>query len=369
MPRAKKQQLKRRPDGRYCCRYKDKWFMADSSDEALAARDRYKQEEREGLVIKRQQPTLHDYAARWLPIHKKGVRDTTYNGYASVLDHTIAPIGGKLLSDLTADDIALAYSSMTDKSASYIHKAKILLNAILDSAVDAGYILKNPARAKSVKPPKGTSGTHRALTKAEISLVQSTPHRMQLPAMVMLYAGLRRGEALALSASDIKNNTITVSRAVSYTSNQPIVSGTKTAAGVRSVPVVSVLQPYLKGLSGLIAPGKDGKPMTEQAFQRGWENYMKTLSAAAKREISFRPHDLRHTYCTMLRDAGVDIHQAIIWMGHADEKMILRIYDHPGQARETSAKNALEAEIRRQNGRQNKSYHLKNGSIPSLSAK
>ena len=59
------------------------------------------------------------------------------------------------------------------------------------------------------------------------------------------------------------------------------------------------------------------------------------------KEIDIRPHDLRHTYCTMLRDAGIDMHQAIIWMGHADEKMILRIYDHPGEERETESKNRL----------------------------
>ena len=42
---------------------------------------------------------------------------------------------------------------------------------------------------------------------------------------------------------------------------------------------------------------------------------------------------IRHTYCTMLRDAGVDMKQAMIWMEHADEKMILRVYDHAGDAR------------------------------------
>jgi len=30
----------------------------------------------------------------------------------------------------------------------------------------------------------------------------------------------------------------------------------------------------------------------------------------------------------MIRDAGVDMKIAMKWLGHADEKMILRIYDH-----------------------------------------
>ena len=44
--------------------------------------------------------------------------------------------------------------------------------------------------------------------------------------------------------------------------------------------------------------------------------------------VTIRPHDLRHSYCTMLRDAGVDLKVAMEWLGHADEKMILKIYDH-----------------------------------------
>ena len=93
--------------------------------------------------------------------------------------------------------------------------------------------------------------------------------------------------------------------------------------------------------------------MSETAFQRGWESFLHALSIAAGHPVIIRAHDLRHTYCTMLRDAGVDIHQAIIWMGHADEKMILRIYDHPGRTREEEAKTRLNFAFGMQNGMQN----------------
>ena len=39
MPR---QTLKRRPDGRYACRYQNKWFYGDTQSEALAEREAYK---------------------------------------------------------------------------------------------------------------------------------------------------------------------------------------------------------------------------------------------------------------------------------------------------------------------------------------
>ena len=171
---------------------------------------------------------------------------------------------------------------------------------------------------------------------------------MQLPALVMLYCGLRRGEVLALTADDIHGDELTVSKAVTFSGNKPVTGSTKTAAGNRRVPVPSILRPFLADLSGPVAKGATGRPMTEQAYQRGWESYQHALSAAAGHPVSIRAHDLRHSYCTMLRDAGVDMHQAIIWMGHADEKMILRIYDHPGHARETEAKNRLNSLIQGQ---------------------
>lgn len=352
MPRPKKQVLKQRADGRWCCKYKGIQFMsAISSDDAIAQRDEYKRREALG-ERNRQRATLGEYAADWLPVHKAGVKQTTYNGYVSILETVIAPAASMPLEQLTTDDIARLYAHLVRKSASYIHKAKILLTAILDSAVDAGYILKNPCRAASVKPPKGEAGTHRAITDEERALILSTPHRMQLAALLMLFCGLRRGEALAITSSDLSGDMLTVSRAVYFVGNRPMISTPKTAAGIRAVPVPPVLRPFLADLTGLAAKGSNGSYMTEQAYQRGWESYQLALTKAAGHPVSIRAHDLRHTYCTMLRDAGVDIHQAIIWMGHADEKMILRVYDHPGKSREKQAKMLLNSAFGMQNGMQ-----------------
>ena len=54
-----------------------------------------------------------------------------------------------------------------------------------------------------------------------------------------------------------------------------------------------------------------------------------------------RCHDFRHTYCTMLYEAGIDLKTAQRWMGHADEKMILRIYAHLTERQEQKAVEKL----------------------------
>lgn len=50
-------------------------------------------------------------------------------------------------------------------------------------------------------------------------------------------------------------------------------------------------------------------------------------------DFSAMPYDLRHSFCTMCRDQGVEINTCIKWMGHSDAKMILKIYDSVSDAR------------------------------------
>lgn len=342
MPKPKKQHLKRRKDGRYKCVYNGIQFYGETEDEALRKRDEYKRDEIMGIVS-RQDPTVSEYASFWLPLHKH-VSVKCYNDYAKQLEALCSVIGEKKMSAVTVDDAALVWNHYSGYSASTVKRSRMLFLALFDTAIENDICRKNPFRAKYAQPPKAPEGTHRTLTDEEVTLIQSTPHRMQTAALVMLYAGLRRGEVLALSMKDINltAGTITVDKAVRFDSNTPIVSTPKTAAGKRTVPVLSVLRPYLTGRVGLLLSTEKGGMMTDTAFRRCWESYMLHLSRAAGHQISIRPHDLRHTYCTMLRDNGIDMKQAMIWMGHSDEKMILHIYDHVSEKRTQNSIEQLE---------------------------
>lgn len=39
-------------------------------------------------------------------------------------------------------------------------------------------------------------------------------------------------------------------------------------------------------------------------------------------------HDLRHTFCTLLRDNGINVENTMKLMGHSDIKTTLTIYSH-----------------------------------------
>ena len=353
MPRPKKQILKPRKDGRFCCKYHGIQFMGNSSDEALALRDEYKRQEAAGEAAYTNGPTVREYALKWLPLHKSGVSDKCYNDYAKQLEALFPVMGNKRLSEITVDDCAAVWQHYQGYSASTVHRAKMLFVSLFDAAIENDLCRKNPFRAKFAQPPKAPAGTHRLITEEEAALIRATPHRMQLAAMIMLYAGLRRGEVLALTREDFQGDHISVSKSVRFVGNRPSLVRPKTAAGTRSVPILSILRPYLENAPERPASAATGEIMTDTAFRRAWDSYLLHLSRAAGREISIRPHDLRITYCTMLKNAGVDMKQAMIWMGHADEKMILRVYDRPGEYRAKTSVNQVEKMlIGMQNGMQ-----------------
>lgn len=350
----RRQHLSRRPDGRYLCRYKGICFYGDTEREALKAREEYKNTARH---LSREPMTVARYAAKWLPLHKHGVSKKTYNDYAKQIDALNAAIGTIQISKVTVDDAMSVYAHYEGYSESTIKRARMLYISLFDAAIENDLCQKNPFRSKQAQPDKGTVGSHRALTAEEDRLILETPAGFRLPVLVMRYAGLRRGEMLALDVDrdvDFKKGVIHVHEAVRYDSNQPIVSDPKTAAGNREVPLLDILRRELKDVHGLIARSAGGAMMSESAFKSAWDKYINTmetkLNGCHKRwyghrrsdkallatgeelppwiEFDVRPHDLRHSYCTMLRDAGVDMNLAIAWMGHADEKMILKVYDH-----------------------------------------
>ncbi len=387
--------LAARSDGRYQAKYHGKYFYGSTPAEAKRKRDEYKARELMG-AREPARVTVAAYAARWLPVAKAGVEPKVYNDYAGLLDRLVTALGSIRLAEVTPTDVKAVYNTLLGLSDSTVKKLRMLTVAMFDAAVEDGLIRSNPARSRSAKPHRGTVGTHRILTPEELRLVRTVDHRCRPFALAMYYAGLRRGEALALNVSrdvDFRENMIHIREAVRFDSNQPILTDPKTEAGVRDIPLLPPLRAVLRPIRGLLLSMPDGTHCTEQAFSRAWEAYNNALSRAANggvqrrwwgrtreqkaqlvlreqllaagrkaeadalalppyKEISLRCHDFRHSYCTNLCDAGVDLHVAIQWLGHADEKMILQVYDHVTPARIRTAIANATAYFGRQNGRQ-----------------
>ena len=388
MPRVKKQHLKRRPDGRYACRYKGEWFYGYTEYEALQARDDYKQAEREGNVLK-PSVTVAAYAAAWLPVARPAVSDSTYHGLAIHLDHLIKHLGDIPMAEVLPLQIKEVYSSeYLGRSQSYIQGAKQIYTALFDSAVENKICRTNPVRFKDAQPHSGTVGGHRAITDQERWWITHycTDHRAHAAVMAMLYAGLRPQEMKALdidTAVDFEAGTITLTDFAHMDgSNHYEINGQgKTDNAARTIPLFTPLRQALKGKSGLLITTVSGKQVTVQAWRSAWESYVFAMETAINgcekrwygrtkehkaildaggklppwKDFTVVPYDLRHSFCTMCRDNGVELKTCVRWMGHADAKMVLKIYDEASDAR--SAREAAKLENRlfgSQNGSQRK---------------
>lgn len=375
MPRIKKQHLKQRPDGRYACRYKGEWFYGYTEEEALSARDAYKEAEKAGNVF-RDDVTLAEYAAFWLPVSRPSVSEGTYRGLATHLEKLCRHLGSLPLADIRPLQIKQVYTEeYLGLSQSYINGAKQLFTALFDSAVENRLCKSNPIRSKDAQPHKGTVGGHRAITDQERWYIDHycADHRAHAAVMAMLYAGLRPQEMKALDidkAIDLENSRVIVN-ATAHKDGMyayQVTDEMKTENGRRTVPLFLPLRQAVEGLHGPIITNADGSPLNVQGWKCVWKSYLfhmeKAINGCEKRwygktrehkamlargeklppwiDFDITPYDLRHSFCVMCRDKGVELNTCIKWMGHADANMILKIYDSVSDAR--SRREAMKIE-------------------------
>jgi integrase len=402
MGRPKKQILKKRKDGRYACRYKDVWFYSTvSSEDALAQRDAYKRslktdEDYNNTV------TVYEYGSKWLKIAYPAVSAATFKGLSIHLQHLVKRLGNVPMRDVKPLQIKEVYSNeYAGASNSYIKAAKQLYSALFDSAVADGICRYNPARA--TKPHKGTEGGHRAITDRERYWIDHYchDHRFYPVVATMLYAGIRPQEAKAMrieKSLDAENEILHVLETAHRDGNNQykITEQGKTKNAIRDIPAFQPVLEALKGKKGLLIQSARGRQITATTWRNAYDSYVtcmetaingchkrwyrktkehkkiiaeaEELRKAGKEEeakakeaeippwIDFTvvPYDLRHSYATWLRDLGVELHCAIMWMGHADAKMIMKIYDEVRENRtKTEAKKVKKIAFSSQIGSQN----------------
>ena len=110
----------------------------------------------------------------------------------------------------------------------------------------------------------------------------------------------------------------------------------KSRAGLRIIPIVEPLYNALADVpqalrNGFVCLSADNKPLTETALKWGIQRFTRILG------FSFRCHDLRHTFATLLYDSGTDVKTAAYLLGHSDVTVTMRIYTHLSEQRKQSS--------------------------------
>jgi hypothetical protein len=73
-------------------------------------------------------------------------------------------------------------------------------------------------------------------------------------------------------------------------------------------------------VSEFVCPAASGKDMSQTSFYRMWEVIVKRISFKAT------SHMFRHTFCTTLHKAGIDLRMAQYLMGDSDLKTVAEVY-------------------------------------------
>ena len=279
-------------------------------------------------------------------------------------NHLLPALGDIDIRELRMMNLQDIINNMAEEgyATSTMKKVKQTADAMMEFACDNEWLLRN--HFKKVKVPEVEAPETRFLEDDEILLITKSwrGHRFGIGALIMLYCGLRLGELLALTWEDIdyESNVIHVTKARECFINRPSIKKPKTKAGIRNIPIPDILLESLKeldGKHGLICTSAGGKLMSDSAYKRTWESYFNHLNKAAGGRCASKytarvqvvndmtSKMLRHTYATLLYDAGVDVKSAQYFMGHEDIETTLSIYTHLSKFRKKKSVVSLNKHI------------------------
>lgn len=344
-----------RKDGLYMARWTDECgkrrYMYDRDPERLY----HKLQEREGVPA-----TFSEIAQAWKDEHFQRIEKGTQGCYAPAYRRAVDRFGGDMPSEIRPSDIQAhlkrmkdqGYGSKTIKTQRTVYHL-IFAHAMMDDRYgktvrsDPSSGCKIPKGTK--KPVKRTAPPTDVIDKIRKGADEAY---FGLFPLLLISTGLRRGEALALQWRDIdlEAKTISVTKALHY-SGSAYIGSTKTESGVRVVPILPDLLPRLqkakkKGTKPehyLFYASDPAKPMPEKAYQRHWMHFCKEMGLLREDgKPALTAHVMRHSYATMLYEAGVDMYTAQKLLGHANIQTTLAIYTHLRQERENNSISALE---------------------------
>lgn len=374
-----------RPDGRiavqvYIGRDQDgkrkyKTVYGSTQKEADKKAEQIKLAMHKGIDITAEYDTFGDWAERWIRIKATEVSRSQEASYRSTISHINRYISDAAITKIKTIDIQEIINDLsecnpnTHKPASRrtLEIVKNTLSQVFRLAIENRVLDYNPAMALKI-PKNAPAEKRRALTSEEQNWILNTEHRAKRSAMIMMYAGLRRGELIPLTWNDIDmdNRTINVNKSVELVGDKfEIKRGTKTEAGVRVVDIPQRLAEFLiseKRESIYVCTNAKGGFHTNSSWRRMWESYLAELNIKYGNFSPFEkqpkskfdpvgipfvipnitPHWLRHTFATMLYFAGVDILTAKEQLGHSNIKTTLEIYTHLDKQHKRKSMNKLD---------------------------
>ena len=291
------------------------------------------------LMDSREQP-LSEYWTEWLESYSKPhhAPSTQAQALGTWRRYVEPELGHYTLGQLCSNPFIIQrfQGELTNRGCTVPTVLKVLhlVQSMMQRAVEWNRIPTNPVKAcRKPKQPRPKAATVIAPERVEIMRQYFLERgRIQDATLIstLAYSGLRPGEALALTWSDIGPKTIHVSKS----NSDGVIKDTKT--GVHRN--VTILQPLRDDLTqwmmqaghpapgALIFPTANGELHTTDDWSN-WRNRNFRPAAAHAGLGTARPYDLRHTFVSLLIEEGRSPIYTAMQAGHSPN-MTLNTYAH-----------------------------------------
>ncbi len=214
-------------------------------------------------------------------------------------------------------------------------KSNSYLNQVINS-IKFYYevVLGMPNRFYEVERPRKEHKLPTVISKEDVlALIEQTNNIKHRCIVELLYgSGLRRNELLSLKIEDIdsKRMLVRVKQA----------KGNKDRITLLSQNALQDLRSYYKTWKPkeYLFEGQKGGKYSGQSVVK----VVKTAAHKAKIRITVTPHMLRHSFATHLLEAGVDLRQIQVLLGHSSSKTT-EIYTHVATNTFKTIKNPLDS--------------------------
>ena len=286
------------------------------------------------------QPLWSEYADTWFetfqrPRLKPG---NSADKQRARLDKQIIPMfQGKHLDEISTYDVMEELTRRKDYSQSYVRDIMNAMGNIFKSAVEDGFISKSPMySSRVVNPSKKKAEPRKALSlEDQADIIAHIPDLKKLNdrrfMAFLMYTSLSPSEILGLRWEDFcfENKTVHIQRGLTFSGGKSTLGDLKEKRRNRIIPLPDALIAYLNPTqeSGFVftreRKGFEGQYYSEQTQVNAWKRINKQINVHG-----MVPYEGRHTFATNMARADVPMKMAVDMMGHADERMLIRHYQH-----------------------------------------
>jgi integrase len=301
-----------------------------------------------GTYVEPKPITFAEFAEDYLS-GRLAIRGSTSAGYASIIRKHLVPHFGKMkLQDIRLDSARRFVKELLPKvSTKTLRNSVTLLRVMLasekdSSAIKQGYIRVDPLQglelpspvSKEIIPPTAEQVWELIETATEM---KSIGHGM---IYLGAFAGLRRGEVLALCFEDIDwfqrelviNKSLAKCRATdgvrkwTWKVGPPKSRRSKRRVALTNnvLQVLSNLKQFSGKSEGLIFANRDGKHIDPDQFDE--DIFAPIREKAGLKSVRF--HDLRHFFASMLIAQGESAKYVCDQLGHASVQITFDTYGH-----------------------------------------